>query len=139
MIINFLDKVICHANLDSFIPFGHAVTHADLYMYLLIWRYIIRQIHNNICVSGLTNICPACRYFIFSLYTHYKVPVHTHRGMINGQLVVHVLRYWHTMNIYRTICTYMYIDWIKVIVYILYTIHFVRLCFIQIIFFKLNV
>lgn len=133
MIINFLDKVICHANLDSFIPFGHAVTHADLYMYLLIWRYIIRQIHNNICVSGLTNICPAC--ILFSFDTHTIRFLYTHRGMINGQLVVHVLRYWHTMNIYRTICTYMYIDWIKVIVYILYTIHFVRLCFIQIIFF----
>lgn len=34
MIINFLDKVICHANLDSFIPFGHAVSHADLHVFI---------------------------------------------------------------------------------------------------------
>lgn len=137
MIINFLDKVICHANLDSFIPFGHAVTHADLYMYLLIWRYIIRQIHNNICVSGLTNICPACRYFIFSLYTHYKVPVHTQRNdkWTACSTCTQILTYYEYIPYYM----YMYIDWIKVIVYILYTIHFVRLCFIQIIFFKLNV
>lgn len=122
MIINFLDKVICHANLDSFIPFGHAVTHADLYMYLLIWRYIIRQIHNNICVSGLTNICPACRYFIFSLYTHYKVPVHTQRNdkWTACSTCTQILTYYEYIPYYM----YMYIDWIKVIVYILYTLHF---------------
>lgn len=138
MIINFLDKVICHANLDSFIPFGHAVTHADLYMYRIYWFeewYIIRQKHNNICVSGLTNICPACKYFIFFWYTHYKVPVHTQRNDKWTACSTQILTYYEYIPYYM----YMYIDWIKVIVYILYTIHFVRLCFIQIIFFKLNV
>lgn len=33
MIINFLDKVICYANLDLFILFGYVVIYVDLYMY----------------------------------------------------------------------------------------------------------
>lgn len=83
-------------------------------------------------MSGLTNISLACR-FLFSLDTHTMIRfLYTHRRVIHGQLVVH----------YSDILTYceyiLYVHTLiekKVIVYILYTLHFVCLCFKQIIFF----
>lgn len=138
MIINFLDKVICHANLDSFIPFGHAVTHADLYIYLLIWRYIIRQIHNNICVSGLTNICPACILFSFDTHTIRFLYTHTQRNdkWTACSTCTQILTYYEYIPYYM----YIHVHWLNKgnCIYIVYYTFCTPLFYTNY-FFKLNV